>query len=178
VAGLPDLAESADAEELIQLPIDPGDRTVSRLEPRHPVWQEGEEVFRPPQYQVGGDRRAGRVRGPPQRLANPSRDLHQDRLQRPTILFAASSSDLFDDPDDIPPNLIGRRDHEGLQFVPSPSLVFLATPGFPDVGQELGQDLDAKLTDHSGTRRLERGLADEFEQGEGCLIHVYLRGSW
>ena len=63
VVGLPDFAEAADTEQLVEHPIDPRKRAVARLKHGETSREEGEQVLPLAQHQSGRDRGAGRVGG-------------------------------------------------------------------------------------------------------------------
>ena len=156
MAGLPNFAETAGAEQFDQLPIADARRAVARLEARQPLRQERQEVFRSAQGACGRQSRAGLVGGGAQRLAYRARHLAEIRGQRDLHLGRLIGSDFADD---LLRNLAGFRDG-GLRC----RLDFVAQLLFLVVTVVIRQDVSGGVIQHGAHR-------DEADEARGpCLM--------
>ena len=167
VAGHPDLAEAAGAEEPLQLPVEPGG-TVAGLEAGVPRREDADQLLGRARNQGGRDGRARGVALPPERGPGRGwyhREIADDEL---TDRLGLVGGEFLHDLGREIGGLAVRDQEHGLDLVPPLGLGPRAGPGRPDVPADLRQDVDQEVPDRQPPRgRVDDGLGHEVKHAFG-----------
>ncbi len=166
MAGLPDLAEAADAEEPLQLPVKAGG-PVAGLEVGQPGRQQADQLVGRARDQVRRDGRARRVALPPERGANRGRDHREIAGYELADRFGLVGGDLGHNLRREGRGLAVRDQDHGLDLGPPLGLGPRAGPGVPDIPADLRQHVDDEIAHRQPTRgHIDHGLGDEAKEGD------------
>jgi hypothetical protein len=167
VLGLPDLAEAAAAQQLLQLPVHAGQRPVAGSEARQLRGQQGQQALRPLERQARGHGAAGGVGRAALGVADGGGGLGQVGRQGHAHLLGLPGGLLGGGLLRLLQGLRGGQLGHLLEF--RPQLLVGAAPGppLPHVPGDLGQDLDGEVAGDPAAHDVEGGLGEELEEGAG-----------
>ena len=166
VAGLPDLAEAADAEEPLQLPVKAGG-PVAGLEAGQPGRQQADQLVGRARDKVGRDGRARRVALPPERGANRGRDHREIADYELADRLGLVGGDLGHNLRRERRGLAVRDQDHGLDLGPPLGLGPRAGPGVPDIPADLRQHFDDEIAHRQPTcGHIDHGLGDEAKESD------------